>query len=392
MVTSCEIKFDNNPNGTYLSGQMITGKVILNLSEKKKVRSVYLKIEGYAKCSWTVTKGRGNGRRSITYKGREDYLNQVTYLLGTESGPNLDLAAGITTYSFACMLPESLPSSFEGKYGHIRYSCKAVLDRPLKTDKEFRLPFSVIKSEDLNAIPSLTIPTKSEIIRHFYCCCFKSKPFYMSAAIPFSGYVPGQKVDLIIFMNNQSNVDVEGTKVTLERSTQYISQNPRKKIRSELLAVKEVYGTGMIKSGSGEVRISLEIPPLSPTNINYSRIITTCYQLRVVAKVSGAHKNPYLNIPIKIGTNPLLASLPIPQYNTLFDASFSSQPSAPSISHPMDLPPPSYEEATQIVPEMSVDDANISIFNPRYPVWNFSSQMPTAPIYPAISPIKVPLN
>lgn len=38
MVTSCEIKFDNNPNGTYLSGQMITGKVILNLTEKKKVR------------------------------------------------------------------------------------------------------------------------------------------------------------------------------------------------------------------------------------------------------------------------------------------------------------------------------------------------------------------
>ena len=112
--------------------------------------------------------GRGNGRRSITYKGREDYLNQVTYLLGTESGPTLDLAAGITTYSFACMLPESLPSSFEGKYGHIRYSCKAVLDRPLKTDKEFRLPFSVIKSEDLNAVPSLAIAAVSSQ-SHFIC-------------------------------------------------------------------------------------------------------------------------------------------------------------------------------------------------------------------------------
>lgn len=334
--------------------------------------------------------GRGNGRRSITYKGREDYLNQVTYLLGTESGPNLDLAAGITTYSFACMLPESLPSSFEGKYGHIRYSCKAVLDRPLKTDKEFRLPFSVIKTEDLNAVPSLTIPTKSEIIRHFYCCCFKSKPFYMSAAIPFSGFVPGQKVDLTIFMNNQSNVNVEGTKVTLERSTQYISQNPRKKIRSELLAVKEVYGPGMIKAGSGEVRVALVIPPLSPTNINYSRVITTCYQLRVVAKVSGAHKNPYLNIPIKIGTSPLLASLATPQYNTLFDASISSShATAPPMA---DLPPPSYEQAMQIVPEMAGDDANISVFNPRYPVWNFSSPMPTAPLSPANSPIKVPLN
>lgn len=285
------------------------------------------------------------------------------------------------------MLPEGLPSSFEGKYGHIRYSCKVVMDRPWTNNKEFRLSFSVIKPEDLNTNPSLAIPTKSEIIRHFYCCCFKSKPFFMSASVPFSGFVPGQKLDLTIFMNNQSNVDVEGTKLSLERNTQYISQNPRKKIRSELLTVKEVYGPGMIKCGSGEIKISLVIPPLSPTNVNYCRVITTCYQLRVMAKVSGAHKNPHLNIPIKIGTKPLLASIPTPQYNALFDGSFTSQPSAPPIH---DLPPPSYEEAMEIVPE-TPDESGI--FNPRYPVWNFSAfPMPTAPESSSNSPIKVPLN
>lgn len=38
MVTNCEIKFDNNPNATFMSGQMLTGRVIFNLTEKKKVR------------------------------------------------------------------------------------------------------------------------------------------------------------------------------------------------------------------------------------------------------------------------------------------------------------------------------------------------------------------
>lgn len=38
MVTNCEIKFDNSPSATFLSGQMITGKVVLNLTEKKKIR------------------------------------------------------------------------------------------------------------------------------------------------------------------------------------------------------------------------------------------------------------------------------------------------------------------------------------------------------------------
>jgi hypothetical protein len=114
-------------------------------------------------------------------------LGQTTYLFGSQSGDSIELASGTTTYSFACFLPEQLPSSIEGKFGHIRYCAKAVIDRPWKSDKEFRLPFSVIKPEDLNAIPSLQIPTKSEIIRHFYCCCFRSKPFLMSASIPYGG-------------------------------------------------------------------------------------------------------------------------------------------------------------------------------------------------------------
>lgn len=172
--------------------------------------ALYLKIEGAARCMWTVSKGNGfvfvtdrvcanrwfalssgagSRRRSVTYAGREDYLNQTTYLLGSQSGSAaLEMPPGTTTYSFACVLPMQLPSSVEGKYGNIRYNCKAVLDRPWKTDKEFRLSFTVIKTEDLNLLsPTLYIPSKSEIVRHFYCCCFKSKPFSMSASIPFAG-------------------------------------------------------------------------------------------------------------------------------------------------------------------------------------------------------------
>jgi hypothetical protein len=326
----------------------------------------------------------------VTYAGREDYLNQTTYLFGSQSGQNaIEMPPGITTYSFACVLPSQLPSSVEGKYGNIRYSCKAVLDRPWKTDKEFRLSFSVIKTEDLNLLsPTLYIPHKSEIVRHFYCCCFKSKPFYMSTSIPFSGFVPGQNIEVTVTMNNQSNIDVEGTKLTLERNTQYISQTPRKKIRFESLTVKEVFGNGMAASGSGQVRLSLVVPPLAPTNLNYCRVLTTSYQLKVLAKVTGAHKNPFINIPITIGTIPFRPSQ-APNYEAIMNssiASTSTHPSAPIF----DLPPPSYEEATRIVPEMTENDANVSVFNPRYPVWNFNPAQPAVPIATS-SPYKMPI-
>jgi len=292
------------------------------------------------------------------------------------------------------MVPMQLPSSFEGKHGHIRYSCKAVLDRPWKSDKEFRLAFTVIKTEDLNLLPlTLTIPAEQKIVRHFYCCCFKSKPFFMSASIPFSGYVPGQRIEMAVKMNNQSNADIEGTKVALERITQYISQSPRKKVKHETLVMREVFGIGVGANGFAEVKLEMSVPPISPTNLNSCRVLTTCYQLRVLAKVTGAHRNPHMTIPITIGTVPINAAvysqMPAPNYDAIMNSSI------PSTSHPtappamMDLPPPSYEEATRIVPEMSAEgEADVSVFNPRYPVWNF---MPSATPSPNVSPSKVPL-
>lgn len=43
MGTNCEIKFDNNSNGTFISGQMLTGSVVLTLTEKKKFRGNFPK-------------------------------------------------------------------------------------------------------------------------------------------------------------------------------------------------------------------------------------------------------------------------------------------------------------------------------------------------------------
>lgn len=301
------------------------------------------------------------------------------------------MQSGTTTYSFACVLPMQLPSSFEGKHGNIRYNCKAVLDRPGKSDKEYRLSFTVIKTEDLNLMsPTLYSPFKSEIVRHFYCCCFKSKPFHMAVSLPFSGFVPGQSIVVTIALNNQSNVDIEGTKLALERNTQYISQTPRKKIKSESLVVKEVFGIGIHAAGSSEIKLELSVPPVSPTLINNSRVLTSTYQLKVLAKVSGAHKSPHLNIPITIGTIPFRASAQAPNYEAIMNSSIASSSSHPSAPPIFDLPPPSYEAATRIVPEMTENNLNVSAFDPRYPVWNFGPPQPNVPYHH--SPQKVPLK
>ena len=208
---------------------------------------------------------------------------------------------------------------------------RSTLDRPWKFDLSFKLPFTVIKHEDLNALsPALKNPCKTEISRAFYCCCFKSKPLLMKVSVPFTGYVPGQSVQVVVELNNQSNVDVEGIKLALEKTITYTSQSPRSKIKIEHGTVKEVFGVGVLNECTGQVAISLVVPPIPPTNTSSCKVLKVAYELKVLAKVSGAHRNPFVTIPITIGTTPLsFATRPALNPNPNISIASSSQPNAP---------------------------------------------------------------
>lgn len=69
------------------------------------------------------------------------------------------IAPGSYIYSFQCMLPPELPTSVEANIGHIRYLARVVVDIPMAFDKEFEVPFTVIKAVNLNAIPALRVIT-----------------------------------------------------------------------------------------------------------------------------------------------------------------------------------------------------------------------------------------
>lgn len=102
-----------------------------------------------------------------------------------------ELSPGLHKFNFSCVLPPQLPTSFESKYGYIRYQVKVEVERPWKFDVKFCFAFTVIKVLDLNyENPALRSPLKQEITKTFFFG-LSSKPLFISAEIPMSGFVAG---------------------------------------------------------------------------------------------------------------------------------------------------------------------------------------------------------
>lgn len=66
-------------------------------------------------------------------------------------GANPVLPGGEHSFPFEVRLPEdNLPTTFEGKHGHVKYWLKAILDRPWKDEIKIVEPFTVTERIDVN--------------------------------------------------------------------------------------------------------------------------------------------------------------------------------------------------------------------------------------------------
>ena len=143
-------------------------------------------------------------------------------MLGSSNGTNIELPAGKHKYSFSCSLSSNLPSSIETKKGFIRYSLEVSIDVPLGFKKELKMPITVIKQEDMNALPSaLKMPLQIEAYKQFCSLKCISKPLKFTVEIPHSGFVPGEALNVLVDVINKSNNDVRRFKISLVKIIKY---------------------------------------------------------------------------------------------------------------------------------------------------------------------------
>ncbi|XP_013765585.1 arrestin domain-containing protein 2 isoform X1 [Pundamilia nyererei] len=288
----------------YSSGDVVSGRVVLELSGESRVDSLKLHAEGFAKVHWTESRSAGSSTAYTQNYGDEvEYLNRREVLLQAGQSNNGEvtvLPAGKHEFPFSFQLPEeTLVTSFEGKHGSIRYWVKVKLHRPWATVRKIKKEFTVIEPIDINT-PALLAPqagTKDKMARAWYRSFGQVS---VTAKIDRKGYTPGEVIPVFAEFDNSTSRSVVPKAFIIQTQT-FIARGTMKQKRSVVATLcGDIVGAKRRETWHGR---AIKIPPVGPS-ILQCRIIKVEYMLKVCVDVPGTSKL-CLELPLVIGTIPL---------------------------------------------------------------------------------------
>ena len=154
-----------------------------------------------------------------------------------------------------------------------------------------------------------------------FCCC-QSGPLVIYLQLPVSGYVPGQIINLILDVDNQSDEEMEHFTVKLMKHIIYYTHKDSPHSCFEEFSLVSETIPGCSVSESKTLRANLEIPPIPPTDRRASSICNIRYFLRVKGPTGGCRNDVIIDLPITIG------SIPISEETMAMNVSTTTQPRA----------------------------------------------------------------
>ncbi|KAM9796122.1 arrestin domain-containing protein 2 isoform X1 [Syngnathus typhle] len=285
----------------YSSGDVVSGRVLLELTGESRVDSLKLHAEGFAKVHWTESRSAGSSTAyTQNYSDEVEYLNRREVLLQADNGEVTILPAGRHEFPFSFQLPEeTLVTSFEGKHGSIRYWVKVKLHRPWATVRKIKKEFTVIEPIDINT-PALLAPqagTKDKIARTWYR---NFGEVSVTAKIDRKGYTPGEVIPVFAEFDNSTSRSVV-PKAYITQTQTFIARGTMKQKCAVVATLSgDVVGARRRETWHGR---AIKIPPVGPS-ILQCRIIKVEYMLKVCVDVPGTSKL-FLELPLVIGTIPL---------------------------------------------------------------------------------------
>ncbi|XP_036441955.1 arrestin domain-containing protein 2 isoform X2 [Colossoma macropomum] len=293
------LELDGPSDAVYSSGEVVSGKVVLELRGELKLSGLVVFGRGAATAHWLENRSAGVNTAYSDYTSKVIYFRKKQRLI-RDNGELTTLPAGRHEYPFSFQLPEeTLVTSFEGKHGSIRYWVKVKLHRPWCTVKKIKKEFTVIEPIDINT-PSLLAPqagTKEKMARAWYR---NFGQVSITAKIDRKGYTPGEVIPVFAEFDNSTSRSVV-PKAYITQTQTFIARGTMKQKRSVVATLTgDVVGAQRRETWHGR---AIKIPPVGPS-ILQCRIIKVEYMLRVCVDVPGTSKL-CLDLPLVMGTIPL---------------------------------------------------------------------------------------
>lgn len=282
------------------------------------VSELLLTINGVGKTKFA---DRESGSKGVL-KGKERYLNSELVLyqpLGLRiqiisrmamnhhiiSDKLAEVPAGTYSHGFACQLPDTLPASFEGKFGNIRYWLKATLERPWRQAKNYTFHFQVVRQLDLNY--EVLLPVRSELTKSLGCWpCVPSGMLYASVELSTSGFVPGQFIPVVIQVNNKGNNKMTRIVTMLVQKAIYSAKRPfvYQKV-DRTIVCKNVTPGIRLPEGGVLAAENLQVPWVLPSSC-YSFVVQIAYEVAVEFQFDTCffNANQTVRVPVTIGVIP----------------------------------------------------------------------------------------
>ncbi|XP_050679387.1 arrestin domain-containing protein 1-like isoform X2 [Leptidea sinapis] len=289
-----------------------------------------------------------------------------------------EIGAGNHDYSFQFMLPHNIPSSFEGSYGHIRYSLQVVVDRAFKLDQELTETIRVVVPIDLNIEPYCKEPMQFEFQDSYCCCCMSSGSAETVVKLPVSGYCPGQIIPVEVASQNSGSVEIDNIKLIIKKHITFrATTNPDEKHTEDVIA--EIKKGPVPENTSRNWNVEMAVPDVDILNVSACRYIDVDYEFVVKVCPGGCHSDTEGSRRLVIGTVPLVGyqdNVPNPQQDQM--------PMITVTNVTQGLP--SYPSSTPYpIPNNPIPGGNPQYpgANPQYPVGN---SYPTSQTYPGTVP------
>jgi hypothetical protein len=183
------------------------------------------------------------------------------------------ISDGYHIFPFEFILPSNgLVTSFEGKYGSIRYYLKAEIDKPWAFNHRVKKLFTLITPVDINESDYL-IPINNQAYKTICCWCCASGPISLIIRSDRRGYCPGESILLTAHFQNTANRTII-PKATLFQLQKYKASNDHE-WNSKFLKIPPI--SPSIKSDIIKVEYYVKVCLIIPASYNLS----CCFRITI---------------------------------------------------------------------------------------------------------------